>query len=92
MPQKTERVITFMKVDDYADRAGRLTRAIASLEGKVGKPVKVTNPSPRCRAAREISSVTLVGKPTIIPQKKRQIQLGGAVVSRMYMILPIDRI
>ena len=40
MRQKTERVITFMKVDDYADRAGRLTGAIASIEGKLGKPVK----------------------------------------------------
>lgn len=40
MRQKTERVITFMKVDDYADRAGRLTGAIASIEGKFGKPVK----------------------------------------------------
>jgi uncharacterized protein YqgV (UPF0045/DUF77 family) len=27
MRQKAERVITFMKVDDYADRAGRLTGA-----------------------------------------------------------------
>jgi uncharacterized protein YqgV (UPF0045/DUF77 family) len=40
MRQKTERVITFMKVDDYADHAGRLTRAIASIEEKLGKPVK----------------------------------------------------
>jgi uncharacterized protein (TIGR00106 family) len=40
MRQKTERVITFMKVDDYADRAGRLAGAIASIEGKLGKPVK----------------------------------------------------
>jgi uncharacterized protein YqgV (UPF0045/DUF77 family) len=40
MRQKAERVITFMKVDDYADRAGRLTGAIASIEGKLGKPVK----------------------------------------------------
>ncbi len=40
MRQKTERVITSMKVDDYADRAGRLTGAIASIEGKLGKPVK----------------------------------------------------
>jgi uncharacterized protein YqgV (UPF0045/DUF77 family) len=38
--QKTERVITFMKVDDYADLAGRLAGAIASIEGKLGKPVK----------------------------------------------------
>jgi uncharacterized protein YqgV (UPF0045/DUF77 family) len=40
MGQKTERVITCMKVDDYDDRAARLTRAIASIEGKLGKPVK----------------------------------------------------
>jgi len=40
MRQKTERVITSMKVDDFADRAGRLTGAIASIEGKLGKPVK----------------------------------------------------
>ena len=40
MRQKTKRVITFMKVDDYADRAGRLTGAIASVEVKFGKPVK----------------------------------------------------
>lgn len=40
MRQKTERVITFMKVDDYADRAGRLTGAVVSIEGKLGKPVK----------------------------------------------------
>jgi uncharacterized protein (TIGR00106 family) len=40
MRQKTERVITCMKVDDYADRAGRLTGAIASVEEKFGKPVK----------------------------------------------------
>jgi len=40
MRQKTERVITFMKLDDYADRTGRLTGAIASVKGKFGKPVK----------------------------------------------------
>jgi uncharacterized protein (TIGR00106 family) len=40
MRQKTERVITFMKVDDYDDRTGRLTAAITSVEGKLGKPVK----------------------------------------------------
>jgi uncharacterized protein (TIGR00106 family) len=40
MRKKTERVITFMKVDDYADRTGRLTAAIASVERKVGKPMK----------------------------------------------------
>ena len=40
MRKKTERVITFMKLDDYADRVGRLTGAIASDEGSVGRPVK----------------------------------------------------
>jgi uncharacterized protein (TIGR00106 family) len=40
MRRKTERVITLMKVDDYEDHAGRLTRAIASVEAKVGKPVR----------------------------------------------------
>jgi uncharacterized protein YqgV (UPF0045/DUF77 family) len=40
MRQKTERVITCMKVDDYADRAARLTGAISSIQGKLGKPVK----------------------------------------------------
>lgn len=40
MRKKTERVITFMKLDDYADRTGRLTGAIASVEGKLGRPVK----------------------------------------------------
>ena len=40
MRLKTERVVTFMKVDDYADRTGRLAGAIASIEEKFGKPVK----------------------------------------------------
>ena len=40
MRKKTERVITFMKVDDYAERTGRLTGAIVSVEGKLGRPVK----------------------------------------------------
>jgi hypothetical protein len=31
--------ITFTKLDDYADRAGRLTGAIASVEGKLGSSV-----------------------------------------------------
>ncbi len=53
MRQKTERVITFIKLDDYADRAGRLTGAIASIEGKFGKPVKKTNPFTVMRPARE---------------------------------------
>ena len=29
MRKKTERVVTFMKIDDYAERAGRLTAAVA---------------------------------------------------------------
>ena len=40
MRKKTERVVTFMKVDDYAERTGRLTGAVASVEAKVGKAVK----------------------------------------------------
>jgi uncharacterized protein (TIGR00106 family) len=38
--KKTERVITFMKMDDYGERTGRLTAAVASVEEKVGRPVK----------------------------------------------------
>ena len=37
---KTERVITLMKVDDYAQRTGRLPAAVASVEQKTGKPLK----------------------------------------------------
>jgi uncharacterized protein (TIGR00106 family) len=40
MRKKTGRVITFMKIDDYDDRAGRLSEAIASVEGKLGRAVK----------------------------------------------------
>ena len=41
MRKKTERVIiTLMKVDDYADRAGRLMAAVESVESKIGKPLK----------------------------------------------------
>lgn len=40
MRQRTERVISLMKVDDYADRTGRLKRALESVEEKVGKKVK----------------------------------------------------
>lgn len=40
MRKKTERVLTFMKVDDYADRVGRLTAAVESVENKIGKPLK----------------------------------------------------
>jgi hypothetical protein len=36
----SERVVTFMKVDDYGARTGRLTAAIASVEAKVGKAGK----------------------------------------------------
>jgi uncharacterized protein (TIGR00106 family) len=37
MRKKTERVITFMKLDDYGERTGRLTAAVESVEQKVGK-------------------------------------------------------
>ena len=40
MRTKTERVVTFMKVDDYAEHTGRLTAAVASVEKKLGKPLK----------------------------------------------------
>lgn len=40
MRKKTERVLTLMKIDDYADRAGRLTAAVESVENKIGKPLK----------------------------------------------------
>ncbi len=40
MRTKTGRVITLMKLDDYEDRTGRLTAAVASVEAKVGRPVK----------------------------------------------------
>ena len=40
MRKKTERVLTLIKVDDYADRGGRLTAAVESVENKIGKPVK----------------------------------------------------
>ena len=36
MRKKTERVITLMKVDDYAERIGRLTAAVESVEKKAG--------------------------------------------------------
>ncbi len=40
MRKKTERVVTFMKLDDYDERTGRLTAAVVSVEQKVGKPLK----------------------------------------------------
>ncbi len=40
MRKKTERVVTFMKVDDYADRTGRLVATVESVEKKLGKAVK----------------------------------------------------
>lgn len=40
MRKKTERVITFMKVDDYGERTGRLRTSVESVEKKLGKPVK----------------------------------------------------
>ncbi len=41
MRQKTERVITFIKLDDYAGRSDRLTAAVQSIAEKVGKPIKM---------------------------------------------------
>ncbi len=40
MREKTERVLTFMKIADYADRAHRITRAVEAIEQAVGQPVK----------------------------------------------------
>ncbi len=40
MRKKTERVVTFLKIDDYGDRSGRLIGAVASIENKVGKALK----------------------------------------------------
>jgi uncharacterized protein (TIGR00106 family) len=40
MRKKAERVVTFMKVDDYGVRTGRLTAAIASVEAKVSNALK----------------------------------------------------
>ncbi len=40
MRKKTERVVTLMKVDDYAERSGRLTEAVASVEKNLGRPLK----------------------------------------------------
>jgi len=37
---KTERVITLIKIDEYAERTGRLAAAVASVEKKVGKALK----------------------------------------------------
>ncbi len=40
MRTRTKRVITFMKVDDYDERTGRLTGMLESVEKKLGRPVK----------------------------------------------------
>ncbi len=40
MRKKTERVVTFLKIDDYGDRSGRLAGAVDSVESKVGKALK----------------------------------------------------
>ena len=40
MRKKTERVITLMKVDDYAERSGRLIAAVESVEKKMGRAAK----------------------------------------------------
>ncbi len=38
--QKTGRVVTLIKIDDYDDRKGRLVSAVKSVEEKVGKEFK----------------------------------------------------
>lgn len=40
MRKKTERVITLMRIDDYEQRTGRLSKAVDSIEQKVGKRIK----------------------------------------------------
>ncbi len=40
MRKRTKRVITFMKIDDYAERTGRLTGMLQSVEQKLGRAVK----------------------------------------------------
>ncbi len=40
MRKRTKRVITFMKIDAYAERTGRLTGMLQSVEQKLGRPVK----------------------------------------------------
>ncbi len=40
MRKKTERVLTFIKMDDYADRVGRLNGMVRSVESKAGRPLK----------------------------------------------------
>jgi uncharacterized protein (TIGR00106 family) len=40
MREKTERVLTFMKIDDYAGRTQRITRAVQAVEQAVGQLIK----------------------------------------------------
>ncbi|MBZ5521173.1 MAG: MTH1187 family thiamine-binding protein [Acidobacteriia bacterium] len=40
MRKKTDRVVTIMHADDYADHTGRLNAAVDSVAKKLGKPVK----------------------------------------------------
>ncbi len=40
MRKRTERVVTFLKVDDYGDHAGRLKAAVESVEQKAGKRLR----------------------------------------------------
>ncbi len=40
MRERTERVITLVKVDDYAGRSGRLAGAVASVEKKLGRAAR----------------------------------------------------
>ena len=40
MRKKTDRVVTIMHADDYADRTGRLGGAVESVTKKLGKSIK----------------------------------------------------
>lgn len=40
MRKKTSRVVTTIKIDDYAERTGRLSAMVKSVESKAGKTLK----------------------------------------------------
>jgi uncharacterized protein (TIGR00106 family) len=40
MREKTDRVITLIKLDDYAGRTGRIAAAVESVAEKAGKPLR----------------------------------------------------
>jgi uncharacterized protein YqgV (UPF0045/DUF77 family) len=40
MRTRTERVITLIKIDDYDGCTGRLAGAVASVEEKLGRPLR----------------------------------------------------